>query len=178
MSKFDLTEQHAFEPSSSAGSNGSRSIVDKPLQPKTQGTSVMRPRATRMGCIATAFVAVVFAAVAVAPAAPAQAADTQVQIDSFTFAPQRLSTDATSGRALRPSARRGMKGWIALHRPDGALVHIKVEQIVFVSAAAPGAADRARSHIQLLNGYSSVRETVEEVMQALENEISLATDGS
>jgi len=176
MSKLDLTEQHAFEPSSSAGSNGSRSIVDKQLQPETQGTSVMR--ATRMGCIATAFVAVVFAAVAVAPAAPAQAADAQVQIDSFTPAPQRLSADTTSGRAPRSSARRGMKGWIALHRPDGALVYIKVEQIVFVSAAAPGAAERARSHIQLLNGHSSVRETVEEVMQVLDNEISLATDGS
>ena len=131
-----------------------------------------------MVCKAAFLVAFAFiVAIAHSPAS-AQPAEAQAKADSFAFAPQRLSTDATSGRALRSSARRGMMGWIALHRPDGALVHIRVEQIVFVSAAAPGAPDRARSHIQLLNGYSSVRETVEEVMQALENEISLAKDGS
>ena len=139
---------------------------------------VMITRETHMVCKAAFLVAFAFIAAVAHSSASAQPAEAQAQADSFALAPQHLSADATSGRALRSPARRGMKGWIALHRPDGALVHIRVEQIVFVSAAAPGASDRARSHIQLLNGYSSVRETVEEVMQALENEISLAKDGS
>ena len=42
-----------------------------------------------------------------------------------------------------------------------------VDQIVFVTGAAAGAAMRARSKIQLLNGYCDVRETVDEVMQLL-----------
>jgi hypothetical protein len=104
------------------------------------------------------------AAIAVALAS-AQAAEPQAQIDSFAFWPQRL-TDATSGKTLRSSARRGSKGWIALHRPDGEVVYIKVDQIVFVmSAKDTGAAERARSKVQLLNGHSDVRESVEEVMQ-------------
>ena len=133
-----------------------------------------------MGCIATAFVAAVFAAAAVTPAASAQAADTQVQIDSFTFAPQHLTgkPDATSGKTIRSSTRHGTKGWIGLHRPDGEVVYIKVDQIVFIMrAAGTGAADRARSKVQLLNGHSDVRETVEEVMQAIQNDVSVAKDG-
>src|SRR5262249_9560285 len=54
----------------------------------------------------------------------AQAADAQAQIDSFVFAPQRLTPDA-SGKTFRSTARRGTKGWIALHRPDGDVVYIK-----------------------------------------------------
>jgi hypothetical protein len=63
--------------------------------------------------------------------------------------------------------------WIRLHRPDGEIVHIKSDQIVFVTSAAATAADkRARSKLQLLNGFSDVRESVEEVMQAVAPGIS------
>jgi hypothetical protein len=118
------------------------------------------------------------AAIAVPPAS-SQAADAQAQTDSFSFAPQRLTPDVTSGKTLRPSARRGRKGWIALHRPDGEVVYIKVDQIVFVmSAKDTGAAERARSKVQLLAGHSDVRESVEEVMQTIENDGSIAKDGS
>ncbi len=124
-----------------------------------------------MGCSAAAFVAVAFTAAIAIPPASAQAADVQVQIDSFGVAPQRLTHDATSGKALRSHARRGTKGWIALHRPDGEVVYIKLDQIVFVmSAKVTGAAERARARVQLLNGHSDVRESVEEVMQIIEND--------
>src|SRR6266478_4401555 len=87
--------------------------------------------------------------------------------------------DATSGRTLRSYARRGAKGWIALHRPDGDLVYIKLDQIVFLmSAKDTGAAERARSMVQLLNGHSDVRESVEEVMETIESDSLLAKDGT
>src|SRR5262249_31530608 len=104
------------------------------------------------------------------PPASAQAADAQAQIDSFVFAPQRLTPDA-SGKTFRSAAQRGPKGWIALHRPDGDLVYIKLDQIVFVMCAKnTGADQRAHSKLLLLNGHSDVRESVEEVMQAIEND--------
>jgi len=141
--------------------------------------SVMKTRARHIGCSAAAFVLVAFIAAIAFPAAASQAADEQAQIDSFSPAPQRLTPDATSGKTLRQSARRGRKGWIALHRPDGEVVYIKVDQIVFVmSAKNTGAAERARSKVQLLAGHSDVRESVEEVMQTIENDGSLVTDGS
>ena len=132
-----------------------------------------------MGCSAAAFVAVAFTAAISIPPASVQAAEAQAQIDSFAFAPQRLTPDATSGKTLRSSARRGPKGWIALHRPDGEVVYIKVDQIVFVmSAKDTGAAERARSKVQLLNGHSDVRESVEEVMRTIENDGLFAKDGT
>jgi hypothetical protein len=116
------------------------------------------------------------AAITISPAS-VQAADVQAQIDSLGVAPQRLTPDATSGRTLRSYARRGAKGWIALHRPDRELVYIKLDQIVFVmSAKDTGAAERPRSMVQLLNGHSDVRESVEEVMQIIENDGLLAKD--
>jgi len=100
-----------------------------------------------MGCSAAAFVAAFTAAIAIPPSS-VQAVDAQAQIDSFAFAPQRLTPDATSGKTLRSSARRGTKGWIALHRPDGEVVYIKLDQIVFVmSAKGTGAAESARSMV-------------------------------
>lgn len=103
----------------------------------------------------------------------------QVQTDSFTFAPPRVIPDATSGKAIRSSERRGTKGWIALHRPDGEVVYIKIDQIVFVmSAKDTGAADLANTKVQLLNGHSDVRESVEEVMQTIQNDVPLARDGT
>jgi uncharacterized protein YlzI (FlbEa/FlbD family) len=66
-----------------------------------------------------------------------------------------------------------------LHRPDGEIVYIKLEQIVFVmNAKNTGADQRVHSKIQLLNGHSDVRESVEEVMQIIENDRLLAKDGS
>jgi hypothetical protein len=139
----------------------------------------MRTRARQVGCSAAAFVAVAFTAAIAIPPLSVQAADAQAQIDSFAFAPQPLTPDATSGKTLRLSARRRTKGWIALHRPDGEVVYIKVDQIVLVmSAKDTGAAERARSKVQLLNGHSDVRENVEEVMQTIENEGLLAKDGT
>jgi hypothetical protein len=95
----------------------------------------MRTSARHMGCSAAAFVAVAFTAAIAIPPASAQAANVQAQIDCFGVAPQRLTPDATSGKTLRSSARRGTKGWIALHRPDGEIVYIKLDQIVFVMSA-------------------------------------------
>jgi len=75
----------------------------------------------------------------------------------------------TSGSAdtTCSSRRVGTKEWVCLHRPDGEAIYISVDQIVFVSSAAAGAATRARSKIQLLNGYCDVHESVDEVMQLL-----------
>jgi hypothetical protein len=138
----------------------------------------MRTRARHVGCSAAAFVAVAFTAAIAIPPASVQAADAQAQIDGFALAPQRLTPDATSGKT-RSSVRRGTKGWIALHRPDGEVVYIKVDQIVFImSAKDTGAAERARSKVQLLNGHSDVRESVEEVMQTIDNDGLLAKDGT
>jgi hypothetical protein len=62
-----------------------------------------------------------------------------------------------------------------LHRPDGDVVYIKLDQIVFVMCAKnTGADQRAHSKLLLLNGHSDVRESVEEVMQAIENDSLLA----
>src|SRR5215813_7078378 len=59
----------------------------------------------------------VFVTVVIAiPPASAQAADAQAQIDSFVFAPQRLTPDA-SGKTFRSAAPRGPKGWIAFASP-------------------------------------------------------------
>src|SRR5262245_11068114 len=52
------------------------------------------------------------------PPASVQVADAQAQIDSLVFAPQRLAPDA-SAKTFRSAAQRALKGWIALHRPDG-----------------------------------------------------------
>ena len=112
------------------------------------------------------------------PPASAQAADAQAQTESFVFAPQRLTPDA-SAKTFRSAAQRGPKGWIALHRPDGDVVYIKLDQIVFVMCAKnTGADQRVHSKIQLLNGHSDVRESVEEVMQIIENDSLLAKGGT
>jgi hypothetical protein len=77
------------------------------------------------------------------------------------------------------SGKAETKGWIDLHRPDGEVAYIKADQIVFVmSATSTGADKRAHSKVQLLNGFSDVRESVEEVMQAIQNDDSLARYGT
>jgi hypothetical protein len=66
-----------------------------------------------------------------------------------------------------------------LHRPDGDVVYIKLDPIVFVMCAKnTGADQRAHSKVLLLNGHSDVRESVEEVMQIIENDSLLAKDGT
>jgi hypothetical protein len=76
------------------------------------------------------------------------------------------------GAACSPR-KAATSDWISLHRPDGGIVHIRTDQIVFVTSAAATAADkRARSKVQLLNGFSDVRESVEEVMRAIQTGFS------
>ena len=66
------------------------------------------------------------------------------------------------------------KGWIELHRPDGEVVHIQVDQIVLVMSAANASANkRAQSRVQLANGFADVLESVDEVMKAIRNDDSI-----
>jgi hypothetical protein len=99
---------------------------------------------------------------------PAEAA---AGIDQFTAQRVTIDSDSTSGKIFCALGRTRAKGWIELHRPDGEVVHIKSDQIVFVtSAAGTGAAKQARSKLQLLSGFSDVRESIEEVMHAIQND--------
>lgn len=76
-----------------------------------------------------------------------------------------------SGSAACSIRRVATSDWVRLHRPDGEIVLIKSDQIVFVTSAVAGAANRAHSKIQLLNGFADVRESVEEVMRAIQTEL-------
>jgi len=72
------------------------------------------------------------------------------------------------------SSRIRIKGWIELHRPDGEVVHIQVDQIVLVMSAANASANkRAQSRVQLANGFADVLESVDEVMKAIRNDDSI-----
>ena len=74
-----------------------------------------------------------------------------------------------SGQAASSPSAAAMRGWLALHRPDGEAVRVKANQIVFVTTVAgTGAATCARSRLQLLNGFVDVRESVEEVMRFIQ----------
>ena len=138
----------------------------------------MCTRATRIGGIAVGVGTILFAAIAAVPIASSRAAEMEVQIEPCSFAPPRPIPDTKSGGATRSWARLVTKGWIALHRPDGEIVYIRIDQIVLVTSAKDtGAAERARSKIQLLNGHSDVRESVEEVVQSIDNDISVAKEG-
>jgi hypothetical protein len=73
-----------------------------------------------------------------------------------------------SEKASSSSSRSGMRGWLDLHRPDGKVVHVKANQIVFVtSSAGTGAVTCAQSRLQLVNEFVDVRESVEEVMRVI-----------
>jgi hypothetical protein len=99
---------------------------------------------------------------------PAEAA---AGIDQFTAQHVSIDSDSTSGKIFCALGKTRAKGWIELHRPDGEVVHIKSDQIVFVtSAAGTGAAKQARSKLQLQSGFSDVRESIEEVMHAIQND--------
>jgi hypothetical protein len=76
--------------------------------------------------------------------------------------------------AAHSMSRSRIRGWIRLHRPDGEVVHINVDQIVFVANAKnTGGNERAKSRVQLVNGFSDVLETVDEVMQFIKDDDSL-----
>jgi hypothetical protein len=71
------------------------------------------------------------------------------------------------------------RGWIRLHRPDGEVTHINVDQILFVTNAKnTGGNERAKSRIQLVNGFSDVLETVDEVMKSIKNDEALGAEMS
>ncbi len=77
--------------------------------------------------------------------------------------------------AAYSSSRIKTKGWIELHRPDGELVYIQVVQVVFVTSAAnTGANKRAQSRVQLLSGFADVLESVDEIMQSIADNNSVA----
>ena len=92
----------------------------------------------------------------------------------------RDCSDGSSGKASTCSSKwAGIKGWIELRRPDGEVVRIKVDQIVFVmSASNTGAHERARSKIQLLNGSIDVLESIDVVMQVISSDSALPSNGS
>jgi hypothetical protein len=93
--------------------------------------SIMRTRLRHMG----------YSAVALKPLpslrrsrfhrASSQAGDAQAQTESFSFAPQRLTLDATTGKTLRPSARKERGGSHCIARMVKSFI-FKVDQIVFV----------------------------------------------
>jgi hypothetical protein len=87
---------------------------------------------------------------------------------------QELLARDCAGTAAQSSyllTNAGMPGWIGLHRPDGEIVRIKTDQIVFVmSALNTGADKRALSRVQLLNGFTDVRESVDDVMLAIKGD--------
>ena len=78
--------------------------------------------------------------------------------------------DGFGNTAKYSLSRIKTKGWIELHRPDGEVVHIQVDQIVLVMSASNASANkRAQSRVQLANGFADVLESVDEVMQAIIN---------
>jgi hypothetical protein len=87
---------------------------------------------------------------------------------------------ANAKGAAHSSCRIRTRGWIQLHRLDGEVAHINVDQIVFVTNAKnTGGNERAKSRVQLVNGFSDVLETVDEVMHLIKEDDSLgvATSG-
>jgi hypothetical protein len=77
--------------------------------------------------------------------------------------------------AIYSLSRIRTKGWIGVASADGEVVHIKVDQIVFVmSATNTGANKRAQSKVQLVNGFTDVLESVDEVMQFINEDDSVA----
>jgi hypothetical protein len=91
-----------------------------------------------------------------------------------------FGNSANAKAAAHSSCRIRTRGWIQLHRLDGEVAHINVDQIVFVANAKnTGGNDRAKSRVQLVNGFSDVLETVDEVMHLIKEDDSLgaATSG-
>src|SRR5436305_1910269 len=70
------------------------------------------------------------------------------------------------------AASNSISGWIQLHRPDGDVVHINTDQIVFVMSDSTnsGSDKRAQAKLQLVNGFCDVRESVDEVMKLIRSD--------
>ena len=82
--------------------------------------------------------------------------------------------DGFGNTATYSISRIRTKDWIKLHRPDGEVVHIQVDQIVLVMSATNASANkRAQSRVQLANGFADVLESVDEVMQAIMKDDSI-----
>jgi len=85
---------------------------------------------------------------------------------------EALGADAGDGvfapSAAHFSSRIKAPAWIHLHRVDGEIVYINLDHIVFVTSAKnTGGNERAKSRIQLVNGFSDVLESVDHVMQSI-----------
>src|SRR5262249_23697640 len=92
---------------------------------------------------------------------------------------QVLARDGGNSGFIKPiysSGRAGIKGWIYLHRPDGEVGYFNTNQMVFVMSGTKTDADK-RAHSKT-NGSFNARESVEEVMQAVQNDDSLARYGT
>jgi len=88
------------------------------------------------------------------------------------FGGEALAADAGDGvftpSAAHFSSRIKAPAWIHLHRVDGEIVYINLDHIVFVTSAKnTGGNERAKSRIQLVNGFSDVLESVDHVMQSI-----------
>ena len=88
------------------------------------------------------------------------------------FGGEALAADAGDGvfapSAAHFSSRIKAPAWIHLHRVDGEIVYINLDHIVFVTSAKnTGGNERAKSRIQLVNGFSDVLETVDHVMNSI-----------
>ena len=70
------------------------------------------------------------------------------------------------------AASNSISGWLQLHRPDGEVVHVNTDQIVFVMSASTnsGSDKRAQTKLQLVNGFCDVRESVDEVMRLIRSD--------
>jgi hypothetical protein len=96
---------------------------------------------------------------------------------------EALARDWDSGVSAKGAAyslsRIRTRGWIQLHRVDGEITHINVDQILYVTNAKnTGGNERAKSRVQLVTGFSDVLETVDEVMQSIKNDDALAAEAS
>ena len=94
---------------------------------------------------------------------------------------EALARDWDDGLSAKGAAyslsRIRTRGWIQLHRVDGEITHINVDQILYVTNAKnTGGNERAKSRVQLVNGFSDVLETVDEVMQSIKNNDALAVE--
>jgi hypothetical protein len=138
-------------------------------QPARIGAAMKQSEGATAACVMNKKVALAAALLAAA----AMLFQHEASASDGRFGASRGAGTAYAGArdANRSSRKAGAKHWISLHRPDGEEVHINTDHIVFVmSAAATGADKRANSKLQLVNGFTDVRESVEEVMRAVQSD--------
>jgi hypothetical protein len=113
--------------------------------------------------------------VAAAPVALLAGALMFLNLDAFAYE----CPVGGSGKGISSSSRFAIRGWIDLHRPDGEVVRVKANQIIFVtSAAGTGALTCAQSRLQLMNGFVDERENIEEVMRIIQVDESSEQNGT